>query len=301
MIRRCILGVALAIGVSGMAQAAEPLPVVASFSILGDLVQNVGGDRIKVATLVGADGDAHVYQPTPADVGTLAKSRVFFVNGLGFEGWMKRLTASSKYKGTVVTVSDGIKPRAMAGDDHDDHGHDHGTDPHAWQDIGNARLMVKNIAGALTKIDPAGASLYQANAKKYDDQLVELSKWADAQVATIPEARRKVITSHDAFGYLGARYRITLLSPQGLSTEAEASAKDVGRLIRQIKQSGIKAVFVENISNRKLIDQISRETGASLEGELYSDALSSKPEASSYLNMYRHNITTLVAGMKANR
>ncbi|WP_432721258.1 metal ABC transporter substrate-binding protein [Jeongeupia wiesaeckerbachi] len=301
MIRRCILGMALAIGLSGIARAAEPLPVVASFSILGDLVRNVGGDRVKVTTLVGADGDAHVYQPTPADVGTLSKSRAFFVNGLGFEGWMKRLTASSKYKGTVVTVSDGIKPRAMAHADHDDHGHDHGADPHAWQDIGNARLMVKNIAAALAKIDPAGASVYQANAKRYDGQLAELSKWADAQVAAIPQARRKVITSHDAFGYLGARYQITLLSPQGLSTEAEASAKDVGNLIRQIKQSGIKAVFVENISNRKLIEQIGRETGASLEGELYSDALSAKPEANSYLAMYRHNITTLTAGMKANR
>ncbi|WP_205700927.1 metal ABC transporter substrate-binding protein [Jeongeupia sp. USM3] len=291
----------LLIGLSGAARAAEPLPVVASFSILGDLVQNVGGDRVKVTTLVGADGDAHVYQPTPADVGTLAKSRVFFVNGLGFEGWMKRLTASSKYKGTVVTVSDGIKPRAMAGEGHDDHGHDHGTDPHAWQDVDNARLMVKNIAAALAKIDPAGAGVYQANAAKYDGQLAELARWADAQVAAIPAAKRKVITSHDAFGYLGARYKITLLSPQGLSTEAEASAKDVGKLIRQIKQSGIKAVFVENISNRKLIEQIGRETGASLEGELYSDALSKNPQANSYVNMYRHNITTLVAGMKANK
>ncbi|BCL75785.1 metal ABC transporter substrate-binding protein [Jeongeupia sp. HS-3] len=299
MIRRCILSVALSFGVIGAAQAAEPLPVVASFSILGDMVQNVGGDRVKVTTLVGADGDAHVYQPTPADVGTLSKSRVFFVNGLGFEGWMKRLTASSKYKGTVVTVSDGIKPRAMAGDGHD--GHDHGADPHAWQNPDNARLMVKNIAVALAKIDPAGASVYKANAAKYDGQLAELSRWADAQVAAIPLAKRKVITSHDAFGYLGARYQITMLSPQGLSTEAEASAKGVGALIRQIKQSGIKAVFVENISNRKLIEQISRETGASLEGTLYSDALSKNPQASSYLAMYRHNIQTLVAGMKVNQ
>lgn len=301
MIRRCILGRLFAIGLamSGAAHAAEPLPVVASFSILGDWVSKVGGDRVRVTTLVGADADAHVYQPTPADVGTLARSRVFFVNGLGFEGWMKRLTASSKYKGAVATVSDGIKPRALAGAGQD--GHDHGADPHAWQDVDNARRMVKNIAAALAKLDPASADVYRANAARYDGQLVELSAWADAQVASIPAARRKVITSHDAFGYLGARYQITLLAPQGVSTEAEASAKDVGGLIRQIKQSGIRAVFVENISNRKLIEQIGRETGASLEGELYSDALSTKPEANSYLNLYRHNIVTLVAGMKANR
>ncbi|SFM93367.1 zinc/manganese transport system substrate-binding protein [Formivibrio citricus] len=276
---------------------AKPLPVAASFSILGDIVQNVGGERIELTTLVGPDQDAHVYQPTPADIQRLTRTRLLFVNGLGFEGWQKRLQQASKYRGQIVTVSQGIAAREA----NHGHGHRHGHDPHVWQDPVRVKQMVQNIRDALSAADPEGRAYYQTRAANYNRELDQLLEWANQQVATIPQSKRVVLTSHDAFGYLGQRLGIKLLAPQGVSTEAEASARDVARLIQQMKKTGIRAVFMENISNPKLVEQIARDTGTRAGGRLYSDALSRDGAANTYLKMYRHNVGMLVTGMQGNQ
>ena len=254
--------------------------------------KHVGGERIELVTLVGADQDAHIFQPTPADIQKLARTRLFFINGLGFEGWLKRLQQASRYNGKVVTVTHGIEPLAIKHDDH--------NDPHIWQDPVRVKQMIGNIAEALSAADPAGATYYRTRATDYRMKIDALLLWAQNEIASVPAAKRVVLTSHDAFGYLGQRFGIRLISPQGVSTETEASARDVARLIRQMKQSGIRAVFMENISNPRLTEQIARETGARPGPKLYSDALSRNPDAAGYLGMYRYNITTLVAGMRTN-
>ena len=279
---------------------AEPLPVAASFSILGDIVQNIGGERIKLVTLVGPDQDAHVFQPTPSEVKKLAGTQLFFVSGLGFEGWLKRLQEASNYPGQVITATRGIHPIART-DPENKHDHENRIDPHVWQDPQQVKYMVKNIADALLAADPAGKDYYLSRASNYSKELDQLLAWAQKAIASVPENKRKVLTSHDAFAYLGKRFGIQLLSPQGVSTEAEASAKDVAELIRQMKKSGIRALFVENISNPKLIEQIARETHAPASLKLHSDALSVDPSARTYLEMYRSNINALVSGMRANQ
>ncbi|WP_035054721.1 metal ABC transporter substrate-binding protein [Andreprevotia chitinilytica] len=280
---------------------ADKLPVVASFSVLGDLVQQVGGDKVEVTTLVGPDGDAHVFQPAPKDAQSVVKSKIVFLNGLGLEGWLPRLIKSSGFKGTQVVASTGIKP--IKGEEGGDaHERDHGNfDPHAWQDPQRVQTYVKNIATALAKADAANAAYYQQRAADYTKQLVELEGWVQQQLTQVPPSKRKVITSHDAFGYCANRFGIEFLAPQGMNTDAEASAKDVANLVRQIKHEHIQAVFVENISNPKLLEQLTREAKISIGGRLYSDALSKADgPAATYLSMYRYNITTLIAGMKLN-
>lgn len=280
---------------------AAPIPVAASFSILADIVQNVGGERIRLVTLVGPDQDTHVYQPTPGDIQKLQKTRLFFVNGLGFEGWIDRLQQATRYQGQVINVTQGITllsgSRHASGHRHNPH---HAEDPHVWQDPACVKQMVDNIRNALTAADPAGRSYYRNRAASYNRELDQLLQWAQQEIATIPAAKRTVLTSHDAFGYLGQRLGIQFLAPQGVSTETEASAREVAQLIRQMKKTGIRAVFMENISNPRLIEQIARETGTRPNGRLYSDALSRSGPASSYLGMYRHNIGTLTAGMRNN-
>jgi zinc/manganese transport system substrate-binding protein len=278
---------------------AAPLPVAASFSILADIVQNVGGERIRLVTLVGPDQDAHVYQPSPSDIQKLAQTQLFFINGMGFEGWQKRLQQASKYKGQIVTVTQGIQPLESARSHQ--HGHQHNQDPHAWQDPVRVKIMVQNIRTALSAADPAGASYYQSRAAQYNRELDQLQQWAHQQIATVPQSKRIVLTSHDAFAYLGQSLGIKLMAPQGVSTESEASARDVAKLIQQMKKTGIRAVFMENVSNPRLIDQIARDTGTTPGGKLYSDALSRETTASSYARMYRHNVSTLVSGMQKNR
>ncbi|MDB5931882.1 MAG: periplasmic solute binding protein [Polaromonas sp.] len=271
-----------------------PLPVIASFSILADLVRVVGAGRVSVASLVGPDEDAHVFEPKPADAKAIVQSRLLVVNGLGFEPWAQKLARAAGYKGQTVVASQGVKPRGMA----DEKGHAE-TDPHAWQNPLNVILYVRNIAVGLAKIDPAGASAYQANAEAYVKELQALDSWTAEQFAAIAPARRKVITSHDAFGYFGAQYRIGFLAPQGISTEAEPSAKAVAQLIRQIQREKIKAVFIENMSNPKLLTQLSRDAGVSAGAALYVDALSAAGgPADSYLKLMRHNVTQLAAGMR---
>ncbi len=274
-----------------LAGAETPRRVVASFSILGDLVREIGGDRVSLTTLVGPGGDAHVYEPTPADARGVGEAAVLIVNGLGFEGWIERLVEASGFAGRKVIAAARVEPRqAEAG---------HGDlDPHAWQDPSNVALYVAQIRDGLIAADPAGASDYRARAERYLAELRALDTELRETLGKIPPPRRKVVTSHDAFGYFAAAYGIQFLAPMGVSTEAEASAADVAALIRQIRAQAIPAVFVENISDPRLLEQIQRETGARLGGTLYSDALSpADGPAGTYLAMMRHNAATLAAAL----
>lgn len=279
--------------VTTVSLAADKLPVLASFSILGDLVQVVGGDRVAVTTLVGADQDAHAFELKAADAKNLLQTKLLVTNGLGFEPWAQKLVKSAGYKGQSLVASQGIKARTMP----DEKGKSE-TDPHAWQDPTNVMLYVRNIAAALSKIDPAGTSTYQANSEAYALELQALGNESKTAFAAIAADKRKVITSHDAFGYFGAHYDIRFLAPQGISTEAEPSAKEVAKLIKQIQKEKIKAVFVENMSNPKLLGQLSKDAGVTIGPALYVDALSKAGgPAESYLKLMRHNVTQLLAGM----
>ncbi len=282
------------------AHAAAPIQVVASFSILGDLVQVVGGERVKVTTLAGPDADAHTFTPSPADAKAVLQAHVWVVNGLNFEPWAQKLAQSAGYKGITVVAAKGIQARPMAAEPGHDPGHAE-TDPHAWQNPLNVVQYVANIAAGLAKADPSGAATYQANAAAYAKQLKDFDTQAQAQFDAIAPAQRKVITSHDAFGYLAARYGITMLAPEGVNTDSEPSAKHVAKLIRQIKREQIKAVFIENMRNPKLLAQLSKDAGVGVGAALYSDALSdTRGPASTYLKLMQHNLTQLAAGMRLN-
>jgi len=288
---------------------AAPIPVVASFSILGDMVQQVGGDRVAVTTIVGPNADTHVYEPKPQDAAVLGEARAFFVNGLGFEGWLERLVDATGFKGAVVTVSDGVKTHEMPEEedereehDHDhaeEHGHHHeGLDPHAWQSLGNGLIYVSNIKEALCQIDVEGCATYTANAEAYSAQIAALDAEVKAAIAAVPQEERKVITTHDAFGYFAEAYGVTFMAPEGISTDSEASAADVAKLIDQVKHDGVKALFIENMSDPRLVQQIAAETGAKLGGALYADALSEPDQgAATYLDMFRQNIALLVPAL----
>lgn len=301
---------ALAVHPLNHAQTSAPIKAVASFSILGDLVRQVGGDRVQVDVLVGPGGDAHVFQPKPSQAKLVGQAQIVFSNGLGFEGWMSRLLGTARYKGRHVVVSDGIKPIEAEDDEHDKkqhkdhgkkgHGHDHGEiDPHAWQSVPNAMVFVGNIAKGLCAADAAGCDTYQRNATAYAAELKALDTDIRASWAGIPAPQRKVITSHDAFGYYARAYGVTFLAPQGVSTDSEASAKGVAQLVRQIRKENIKALFVESISDPRLIDQIGRETGVKPAGELFSDALSDdKGPAATYVAMMRANTIALTQAVK---
>jgi len=276
--------------------ADDKLPVVATFSILADFVEKVGGERVAVRTLVGPEADAHVYQPSPADAADVGKAKVVFQNGLGFEGWIERLVRSSGYNGPVVIATKGIEP-LKKDHEHEKNGHDHGdTDPHAWQSVPNAILYVANVRDGLCAADKDGCPVYTKNAEAYTAELKKVDQEIKSKLAVIPAKRRKVITSHDAFGYFAQAYGVKFLSSTGVSTESEASAKDVARLIDQIRKEKVKAVFVENITDARPVERIAKETGAKVGGTLYSDALSkSDGPAKSYLDMMRHN-AGLIAG-----
>lgn len=293
--------------------AAEPIKVVASFSIIGDFAQNVGGDRIALTTIVGANGDAHVYEPKPADAAVMAAADVVLVNGLHFEGFLQRLVEASATKATVVELTRGVETLSSAEEGHDDKAdaeaddahdheaeeaggagaaHDHGAvDPHAFQSIANAKIYVANIADAFCAADAEGCDAYRANAEAYTGRLDGLEAEVKGAVAAIPADKRTLITSHDAFGYFEHAYGLTFLAPEGVSTEAEASAADVARLITQIRHDKASAIFVENVTNQRLIEQIANETGLKIGGTLYSDALSDADgPAATYVDMIRNNI-----------
>jgi zinc/manganese transport system substrate-binding protein len=283
------------------ALAADRPKVVASFSVLGDMVREVAGGRAQITTLVGPNGDAHVFEPSPADARTLAEANLVIVNGLGLEPWMDRLIKSTAYRGPVAVASQGVVSRTMSEAESGSSAPKTVTDPHAWQDLRNGQIYVRNIAAALAKVDPGNAKTYQANAVRYEDQLAELDNWVRNQIDMVPQAKRRVITSHDAFGYFGAAYGVEFLAPVGISTEAEPTAGQLAGLIDQIKRERINTLFIENITDPRLVETIGKESGAQMGGELYSDALS-EPDgpAPSYIAMFKNNVPKLVDGMLMN-
>ena len=286
---------AVALSAFSLIAQAKPLEAVASFTVIADMVHNVGGDRVHVTSLIGPNGDPHVYEPTPSDAQALKQADLAFVSGLHLEGWLDRLIVASGYPGQPVVLSDGIKTRSMEEDG------ERVTDPHAWNSAANAVIYVRNIVAALKRVDPSGAAEYQANGDRYITQLQALDAYARAQVQSVPQAQRKVLTSHDAFGYFGDAYGVTFLAPLGFSTEAEPSAADVARLITQIKRERVSAYFFENSGDPRLVKQIAAASGAQPGGELYVEALSpADGPAASYAQMFRYNVDQLVKAMKAS-
>ncbi|MER8866294.1 zinc ABC transporter substrate-binding protein AztC [Mesorhizobium sp. M0751] len=279
---------------------AEPLKVVASFTIIADFAKNVGGDRIDLTTIVGPDGDAHVYEPSPADAVAMAKADIVLVNGLHFEGFLQRLVDASATKASIAVLTKGVTPinfkPEFAEADAEGANTDGktATDPHAFQSIANARIYVKNIADAFCTADAAGCDSYKANAAAYTQKLDALEGEVQAAIQSIPQEKRVVITSHDAFGYFEKAYGLTFLAPEGVSTESEPSAADVAKLVSQVKQDKAAAIFVENITNPRLIEQIASETGIKVGGTLYSDALS-QPDgpAATYIDLMHNNIAQI--------
>jgi len=267
--------------------AAETKPkVVATFSILADLVREVGGDAVEIVTLVGPDSDAHSYQPKPGDARSLAGAKVLVSNGLGFEGWIDRLADAADFKGTRVVASAGAPADA---------------DPHCWQDVACTRRYIANIAEGLAAADPANTAGYRARAERYDQRLAMLDAWIRREIAGVPEARRQAITGHSSFRYFARAYEVRFSAPRGYSTDSEPTARDVANLIRQVREQKVKALFIENMSNPTLVAEIARDSGAIVGPRLYSDALS-KPDgpAPTYEAMMRHNVTALVQGMQKN-
>jgi zinc/manganese transport system substrate-binding protein len=278
----------LALAASSPLYAQDRLNVVASFSIPGDFVRNVGGDRISVTTLVGPEGDVHVYTPSPADARKIADAKLLVINGLGLEGWLPRLLQASGSKAPIITATKGIAPLKIGVD----------ADPHAWQSVANARVYVANIRDALASVDPADAEVFRSQAQSYLGKLDALDREVREAVAKIPPSRRKVISTHDAFGYFASAYGIEFIAPVGVSTESEASARDIAKIITQIKTQRIPAVFLENISDPRLIRRIAAETGARVGGTLYSDSLTGeKGDAPTYIDMVRHNIRALTSAL----
>nr|WP_232462452.1 metal ABC transporter substrate-binding protein [Bordetella genomosp. 9] len=312
---------------SSGAVSGAPLRVVASFSVLGDMVREIGGDAVQVDTLVGPDGDAHEYEPTPSDVRTLSAAQMLVVNGLNFETWMDRLVKTAGFKGVTVVASNGVKARhfdeegghgdagAHDSGDHDghaddtqghaDHAHGHAghkhegdLDPHAWQDLANGARYARNIGAALAQADPAHAERYRERTDAYVSRILDLDRRIRQAFASLPPERRRVVTSHDAFGYFGQAYGVTFISTMGVSTDAEPSAAAVARIVDQVKREKVPAVFLENVTNPRLSERIAHETGAKLGGTLYSDALARPGSpASTYLGMFEWNLRAFMAAL----
>jgi zinc/manganese transport system substrate-binding protein len=287
-----------------------PVKVVATFSILADLVGNVGGDKVAVTTLVGPDADTHTYQPTPSDARAVAEAKLLVTNGLGLEGWLDRLKGAANSRAAVVVASAGVKPLTME-EEEDDKAAASGTakpgkprrvkDPHAWQNLANGQIYVANIVEGLVAVDPPNAAFYRQNGAAYTAQLAALDGKVKEMLAVVPKAKRRVITTHDAFQYYGRAYDVAFIAPLGISTDAEPSAGDIAKLERQIKYDKIKALFLENVTNGRLIEQIAKDTGAVVGPPLFSDALSKPDEpASTYIKMFEHNTASLRDGMMKN-
>ncbi|WP_248768638.1 metal ABC transporter substrate-binding protein [Pseudomonas sp. MWU12-2345] len=273
------------------AQAADKLPVVASFSILRDITQQIGGDHIAVIGMVGPDADAHTYEPTPDDAKALLNAKLIVKNGLGFEPWLDRLVTSTETKAPVVTASKGVISHTMVDDGETI------PDPHAWHNLANAEIYVNNITKALIKVDPANKDDYTRNSQAYLKVIHSLLAEAKVKLGNLPAGNRRIVTSHDAFGYLGQAYGIQFMAPQGLSTEREPSAAEVAALITQIRKDKVKAVFMENIKDARLLQQIADESGAQIGGTLYSDALAAEGPASTFTGLFEYNMNTLRAAL----
>ena len=267
--------------------AAEKLQVVTSFSILADMTHQVGGDHIQITNMVGPDADAHTYEPTPDDAKALLKAKLIIKNGLGFEPWLDRLVTSTETQATLISASHGVIPRAL------DEDGETIPDPHAWHNLANAELYISNITKALIAADPTNKNDYERNSQAYLKQIYALLAEAKAKLGSLPPGNRKIVTSHDAFGYLGQAYGIDFMAPQGLSTEREPSAAEVAALITQIRQAKVKAVFMENIKDARLLKQIADESGAHIGGTLYSDALAATGPASTFTGLFEYNLNTL--------
>jgi zinc/manganese transport system substrate-binding protein len=279
---------ALALLAPAPAFAQGKLAVVASFTILADLARNVGGERVHVTSLVGPNGDVHSFVPTPADAKVLAGANVIVLNGLGLEGATARFMESAAKHAQVVVASTGVAPLRLGGQ----------LDPHAWQSVANAKLYVTNIRDALIAADPADKAMFEANAAAYLQRLDALNTEFKAEIAKIPPDRRELITIHDAFGYLGSAYGIAFVAPHGVSTEAEGSARDIAHIIKQIRAEHIPAVFLENVADPRVMEQIARESGARVGGTLYSDALTAPDgPAPTYIDLMRHNLKQLVTAL----
>lgn len=284
--------IALPLPVLAQSTAPRPLRVVASFSILADMARVIGGSTVAVAALVGPDSDAHVFQPSPADARRLANAELVVVNGLAFEGWMDRLVRSSGYRGPVVVASEGVPVRRMGRE----------PDPHAWQDLANAQRYAANLRDAMARARPAIAAEIGRRCASYIERLQALDREVRARFDAVPRQHRRVISSHDAFGYFGAAYGIEFLAPQGMNTDSEPSAASVARLIDQIRREDVRAVFAENISDPRLVQRIAREGGVIVGGRLYSDALSAPgTEADTYLKLFAHNAATIASALSAKR
>ena len=316
---------ALTVLAPASAESDGPIRVVATFSILGDMVSRIGGEHVAVTTLVGPDGDTHVYRPTPAAARAVSEADILVVNGLGFEGWLDRLVETAEFGGVRVVATAGIDPITFEddhgddhdgghdheeseaaeahGDEHDEHdehdAHDHGAfDPHAWQSLRHAVTYVDNVTLALANASPESASAFYRSRALYVAEIEALDAEIRSMLAEVPDSARTIVTSHDAFQYFGRDYGLVFTAPQGLSTESEASAKDVVRLIELIRSQGIRAVFLENIADPRLLRRIADETGATIGGTLHPGALSG-PEgpAPTYLDMMRHNARTLTQAL----
>jgi zinc/manganese transport system substrate-binding protein len=290
-----LLPVSLAVAalLSSPLAMAKTVNAVASFSILGDIVQEVGGEHVKVTTLVGPDGDPHSFEPSPKDSKAINASDVVFVSGLGLDGWIDRLVTASGYKGHLVTASEGVNSRKMEEDGKQI------TDPHAWNSMANGVIYATNVMNALIKVDPEDADYFRQRGTAYIEQLQKLDAWAKTEFTGIPQSKRKVLTSHDAFGYFGQEYHVSFMAPVGFSTEAEASASGVASLIKQIKAEKVKTYFIENQTDPRLVKQIAAASGAEPGGELYPEALSGpKGPATTYVKAFKHNVETIVASMK---
>jgi len=301
---RLLLMAALAVVGSGESAAADRVEIVATFSVLGDMVATIGGDKVTLTTIVGGDGDTELYQPTPADARSLAGAKLLVMNDINpeFEPWLPALIRQSGFRGTTLVASKGAKTITEA----EEEGHEASngppkTDQHAWHDLANGAIYARNIGAGLAQADPANADVYKTRADAYIAEIKQLDAWAKSEIAAVPKAKRRVITSHDGFQYLGRAYGIKLIPARGWVNDKEASADDIARLIRQIRQDNVHAIFVENMNDPRVIERVAHEAGASIGGTLYSDALS-KPggEAGTYLDMARHNIATLKAGMLRN-
>jgi len=298
------------------ANPAPPIEVVASFSILANITKEVGGPLVNVTSLVGPDADSHVFNPSPADAKSLARAQVVVINGLGFEGWIDRLVKSSGFKGALVVASNGVKPldfkdetKSNAPEQKHSHKHDHkhnhakddhgAVDPHAWQDLKNGKIYAENIRAALVTVMPAARDEINARAHRYIAQIDALDQASRVRLAAVPEAQRRVISSHDAFGYFAQAYDVEFFAAQGWSTEREVSAADMAALIREIRKDQVRALFVENMSDPRLMQRVSEETGVRIGGKLYSDALSAPGAgADTYLKMFSSNVNTILQALE---
>ncbi|PIT12182.1 ABC transporter substrate-binding protein [Snodgrassella alvi] len=273
---------------------AAPMPVITSFSILGDVTQQIGGERIQVHNLIDTDQDAHMYQLVSKDLRKMRTAKLILLNGLGLEPLSLQRAAQQSHVPLII-VTNGIHPLMMADDGHDHHQH---TDPHVWNDPVLMQTYARNIANALISVDPQGKAYYQQRLTTYQQQLAGLNAWATKTFNTVPPEKRKVLTGHDAFAYMAKRYQIQFIAPQGVSTEAEPSARQVAAIISQIRRDHIKAIFIENIKNPKMVQRIASETQTKISGRLYSDALSKGAPAATYIDMFRYNVNAISAAMR---